>query len=565
MQHKYEVIKKLLYHPSMLLKAYWKRKKLTLPATVLGLLLVATAIPATRYVLPSLFIKKSISFIVIDEQSGTSVADVDVTINDNLYKTDSTGLVTVMDVAVGKTSVIFIKPFYSDKKEMFTVSMFKNVQKKIVLHALGRLVTANVKNRLSGRPVVGAIISAEGGGQGKTDSLGVAHFILSSSTIEATVKITGTAINDTTATVRAAQDSSTNTIVATPSGKVYFLSKQTGKIDVIKTNLDGSDRQIVLAGTGREDVNDTILLASKDWKYLVLKARRDTDTARLYSIDTKNDALSQIDQSNKLFTPIGWVGHHFVYQSDLAAANIWQPKKTALMSFNAQTSQQKVLDETRAEGISILDYASEYFGNVYITSAGITYSKYWSASYYYGTRLADKRIAVNIMQADGLSKKTIKEWQAGYNSYIRSVMSAPNKVYYFVELDGVQRSFWELSDNSIVESKELTNESFKITKYFTYLVSPSNANTFWNEPRDGKNSIFIGDQDAKNAKQIAALTVFAAYGWYTDDYLLVSKNSSELYIMGRDGIKPGDTPTKISDYHKPSYAARDYNYGYGGF
>ena len=64
MQHKYEVIKKLLYHPSMLLKAYWKRKKLTLPATVLGLLLVATAIPATRYVLPSLFIKKSIKVIL---------------------------------------------------------------------------------------------------------------------------------------------------------------------------------------------------------------------------------------------------------------------------------------------------------------------------------------------------------------------------------------------------------------------------------------------------------------------------------------------------------------------
>jgi hypothetical protein len=29
--------------------------------------------------------------------------------------------------------------------------------------------------------------------------------------------------------------------VLTPAGKIYFLSKQTGKIDVVKTDLDGSN------------------------------------------------------------------------------------------------------------------------------------------------------------------------------------------------------------------------------------------------------------------------------------------------------------------------------------
>jgi len=60
-----------------------------------------------------------------------------------------------------------------------------------------------------------------------------------------------------------------------PVGKVFFLSNAGGKIDVVSTNLDGTDRKVVLAGTGKEDRNNTVLLASSDWKYLALLSLRD--------------------------------------------------------------------------------------------------------------------------------------------------------------------------------------------------------------------------------------------------------------------------------------------------
>jgi Tol biopolymer transport system component len=92
------------------------------------------------------------------------------------------------------------------------------------------------------------------------------------------------------------------------------------------------------------------------------------------------------------------------------------------------------------------------------------------------------------------------------------------------------------------------------------LLSPSGSNSFWAEARDGKSALFVGDQDGKNPKQVASLSEYTSYGWFTDDYLLVSKGSSELYIMSKAGGKP----QKITDYYKPSVNYQGYGGGYGG-
>jgi hypothetical protein len=57
------------------------------------------------------------------------------------------------------------------------------------------------------------------------------------------------------------------------------------------------------------------------------------------------------------------------------------------------------------------------------------------------------------------------------------------------------------------------------------------------------------------------LSDYDTYGWYSDNYLLVSKNSSELYVMDKAGKQ---TALKISDYHKPAQVFTGYGGGYGG-
>jgi hypothetical protein len=80
--------------------------------------------------------------------------------------------------------------------------------------------------------------------------------------------------------------------------------------------------------------------------------------------------------------------------------------------------------------------------------------------------------------------------------------------------------------------------------------------------KDGKNTLFIGDNDGKNQKQIASLSDYTPYGWYgdNDQYVLLTKNGSELYIATPDTI---NNPQKVTDYYR-SQIINGYGAGYGG-
>ena len=77
-------------------------------------------------------------------------------------------------------------------------------------------------------------------------------------------------------------------------------------------------------------------------------------------------------------------------------------------------------------------------------------------------------------------------------------------------------------------------------------------------------SVVAFTENGESAKQVVGLSDYQAYGWYSDDYLLVSKNSSELYILPAAGLTDLTKAIKISDYHKPAVSFYGYGGGYGG-
>ncbi len=117
-------------------------------------------------------------------------------------------------------------------------------------------------------------------------------------------------------------------------------------------------------------------------------------------------------------------------------------------------------------------------------------------------------------------------------------------------------NYYEYQDGKITPDTNLTNQTFT-SGYPTYLLSPSGNKTFWSVYADGKNNLRVGDQSGQGAKTISGESDYSPYGWFGDGYLLVSKNSSELYIMAADG---SSRPYKISNYYKPQVSYR----GYGG-
>jgi hypothetical protein len=436
------------------------------------------------------------------------------------------------------------------------------------LVATGRQVRVKLTNKISGKPVSGASVSASGA-KAKTDKNGLATLVIPSgaSTQAATITVNG--YNTTKVTVTASDDLAKNTFGVVPAGKLYFLSNLSGAIDVVKTNLDGGDRQTVLAGTGSEDRYSTSLLASRDWKYLALLSKRAGQNASIYLIDTtNNDKLTTIDEGNASFSLVGWSGDRFINKVHRDTVPNWQPNQEALKSFDPSTGRTLLLDQTQGSGSGQNDYAIQSFGNPYLIGDQIVYAKSWSG-FGANNALGDKQGEVDSIGADGSGHKTLKAFPAlppanifGYQSIgVNTVLYEPDGLYIAVGNDGNGTTYYDFDDGKITADADMTSEKFYTTPYPTFLLSPSGNKTFWADPRDGKNVLFTGDQDAKSPKQVGnGLSDYSAYGWFTDNYLLVSKNSSELYVMGKDG----GTPLKITDYYKPAINYQGYGGGYGG-
>jgi hypothetical protein len=551
---------------------YKTNKKQSVPLSLLLLLVVLAAIPMSRYALAGMVLKNNFSALITDSTTGTPVSGADVNLGSVHGLTDANGKVTLKNVSVGQQQLVIVKKYYSDKSAdvLVPISKQKSVS-KFQMAAIGRQVKINVKDAINHEILADTNIKVAGV-SAKTDKTGSAIVVLPAGTSseKATVSLDGYNNSDVTVLV----DNKTikeNNFNLTPSGKVYFLSKLSGKIDVVKTNLDGTSRQTILAGTGKEDSNNTVLLASRDWKYLALLSKREGGkNPKLYLIETSTDKLTTIDEGDISISLVGWSDNNFIYQISRNSVNYWEAKRQAIKSYNAQNKQVVTLDQTDAiispnSGNPPAGFAYEQFGSNYIFGNTLAYTKQWYKSgwaYYDQSIIGGKSSGLFSIKSDGTSRKSLKTIDANSVSYITFQFSEPDEAYLTINKNDntISYAIYNGSGVSDVSADKIPSEN----QYETYLASPSGDQTFWSESRDGKNTLCIGDDKGGNGKQIASLADYKPYGWFTDKYLLVSKNSSELYIIPKSGITEKTPPLKITDYHKSVQNFYGYGGGYGG-
>jgi hypothetical protein len=547
-------------------KAFWhtKKGKITVIAAAIALIIaVVFTIPASRYAVAGLVIKKDLSVQVVDSNTGKPVTSVQVSLAGQTAKTDKDGKVTFHNVPVGQYSVSAKKTYYQNGSGNALVPILSNAQTaKVSLVATGRQVPISVTNKITNQPLANVEVVA-GDATVTTDDAGVATIVLPAdkATVNATFKLNNYNSVSADVTVTEQQDDK-NKFSLTPAGKIYFLSKRTGKINVMKSDLDGSNATIAVAGTGQESETQTVLLASRDWKYLALKAKRDSDVEKLYLINTADDKLTLMDEGAKVsFTPIGWSNESFVYQVVREDAPEWQPKHISIKSFNAAVSKITTLDDAEGVGSSSANWAREVYTSTYILGDHIVYGKHWNYSYGSVGLIAGKKDGIYTVKTTAEGKQTVKDFAATTSSYLEATLYKPNEIYF--RLAGNPAKFYEYEDGKVEETTEVNDNNFYNQTYATYLVSPSAKYTFWYESRDGKKVSFVGDQNGANGKEVLADDDFVPYGWYSDEYLLFAKKGSELYIAPRNN-PTNVSPLKITDYHRPAVSFPGYGYGYGG-
>ncbi len=522
------------------------------------LLVALFALPFTRYKVLGLVIKESVAVKVLDSKTNTPVSNAEVALGGASGKTNAEG-VADLRAAVGSSKLEVTKQYYTSYNSKVTVG-FKAANANVNLVATGRQVPLTVTNKITGKPLTGAEIKILNT-TAKTDSKGKATVVLPATAANDNATVTLSGYNTASASVVVTSDVVPgNTIQLTPSGHIYFLSNLSGKIDVVKTNLDGSGRKTVFAGTGNEDPNTTSLLASRDWRYLVLKSQHDGSRAALYLIDASNDTVTSFDTNNSDFQLIGWINHNFVYDASSNTVPQSQAGHDVIKSYDADHQQLNQLDQNQVDGAAG-SYGYQSFANFYILNNELAYTTQWYSVG--GFDISNKSDTIRTVQPGAQSKKDVQSVSADGIVFTQGSLYEPQTAYYeFYNGNENKGQFYSFENQLVSPANNLTQADLN-KAYPTYLLSPSGSQTFWTELRDGKNTLFTGSANAQNPKQIANLSDFSPYGWYTDAYTLVSKNSSELYIMpaAGPGLRP---PLKITDYYKPAQTLNGYGYGYGG-
>jgi len=544
------------------LKRMLKSKKTW--AIVIALLVILFAIPQTRYAILGLAIKKQVTVVVTDSKTSTPVSAAQVELAGKTVKTDANGK-AVVSARLGQSTLEITKQYYKSSNKPYFVGFKTTAKNTVNIVATGRQVPVSVINKITGKPVANAEVTVLNT-SAKTDKKGKTVIVLptTATTYDALIQAKGYNLGKVPVQVTD-KIIKQNTFEITPVGHVYFLSNSNGKIDVVKTNLDGSGRQVVMAGTGKEEVSTTSLLASRDWKYVVLKARREGVRPVMYLIDTSNDKITEFDSSNSNFNLIGWYGHNFMY--DLQSNTIAQSQvgHQQIKSYDADHLQLNQLDQTQAEG-NPSNYGYTAFDNFYVVNNLLVYSVQWLTydATGNGYSLANKNDAIRGVQPNGQNKKDYQTFPAAGVGYIQAAQYAPQSIYYGVYSTADNKTtYYDFSNQSVSTAKDIDQSDFS-KAYPTYLVSPANSQTFWTDIRDGKNTLFVGDTSAKNQKQVGTLNDYAPYGWYGDQYLLVSKGKSQLYVIPVNGTDANKQPLKVTDYYKPATTLNGYGYGYGG-
>ena len=534
------------------------RKRKLIVALIIVALLVGTfmAVPFLRYGFAGLFVSKQVVLTVVDSANQKPVSDAKVSLGRYDGVTDAKGRAVINGVPVGEYTLEVTKKNYKLLAGTHTVPILmpaKDTTRKV--QATGRTVTATFTNGISGQPIAGVAVDVEGS-TAVSDDKGVANIVVP---IKQTEQVgTAKAEGYNTAEVKVqmkTNDDQKISVKLTPTGKLYFLSKRTGTINVMSADLDGANQAVVLQGTGKELDGETSLLPSPNWSSLMLIARRDADRAKLYSLTT-NGQLKLVDDADVSYQPIGWVAGRFYYKTVSNSLAGWQNKAETIASYNPESGQRQEVDGTLGSGTNYYDMVAQHFTTPAIVDGKVVYAKYWN----YGGYVMEKSRSTNIVAVtvEGNIKTVLKEVPATTDIYGDAGLTKPGVYVVRLGRPNNGKEYYQYSAGKVAAST--IDDTAFYNNRVSYQMSPDGSRAFWAEVRDGKTIAFEASKDLTGGTQVSA-TDYAPYGWYTDSYVLYSKNMSELYIAPAGS--PLDGAHKITDYHKAA-GYQGYGWGAGG-
>lgn len=332
--------------------AAWWHNKVARTITIIVILLaiaVTAAIPKSRYfVLNTVGVRSSSSVTVMDNGTRLPLKNVTVSIGSQQVKTDSKGVATLKNIKLGKQQLTIKRIAFATVTQPVTIGWGSNPLGEFILRATGVRYVINVKDYVSGKGIAGAEATSGDEVAAVADKDGVITLTFDTAdTPTIDVNITAKDYRSEAATIKTDTTDPTN-VTLVSARKAMFVSKQSGKYDLVSMYLDGKDRKVVLAGTGSEN-NNVSLVSSPDGQSTALVSTRDdirdSDGYRLSTLTiVPNEEASPITVTHaEQIQLIDWSGTRLVYVEASAGASAANPQRYRLMSFDYEANKRVTL------------------------------------------------------------------------------------------------------------------------------------------------------------------------------------------------------------------------------
>ena len=452
-----------------------------------------------------------------DQKSQQPLKNIPVTIGAVTAQTDSDGKAVLYGVKLGKQTLIIHKRAFAPIERQVTLGWGTNPLSSVTLLATGERYSFLATDFLSGKPIP-KIEASVGDSTGIANEQGQIELTLDpgdAKNLDVVFNGKEQGYRDEKQTIPVATTGVTKQamVISRPH---YFISNRAGKYDIYQIDVDGKNEKVLVAGTGKER-EDITLIPSQDGKSLALVSTRDNQRNKdgyllsgLFVVDTSTGKLTKVVQSEQIQL-VGWLGGRLIYVKIADGTSASSPGRQRLISYDASQNENKELA------------SSNYFNDIAVAAGKLYYAP--SNAYQDNPSAYLYQVA-----ADGSTKRLImnkETWNLFRTDYNTFTISTVGQKWYEYTIGAGSTAPLALSGPPSQQINRL------------YIDGPENNKSLWVDSRDGKGVLLTYDTQKKEDKVLVTKSGLKYPGYWLNDHMVVFRvktpTESADYVLNLDG------------------------------
>lgn len=492
----------------------WWRNKLARNATIAAILMLIVAAatwPTSRYwLLNTAGVRSSASLRIIDNSTNLPLKNVAVSLGSYTAKTNENGEARFAFVRLGPQTLHIERVAFAPINKQITIGWGSNPLGELNLMATGAQYTFSVHDYLSGEAIKAEAVSGEASAfADKNGKIVLTVDNPESDTVKVNIKASDYRVETLTF---AANTKDIVDVRMVPAQPLVYVTKQSGRYDLYKVDVDGKNKNKLLAGTGRERQNMTVA-TSPDGQYAALVSSRGTtrdengyllDTLTLINLKTLE--TKPIDEAQNIRLT-NWVGKRLVYSATYAAPSAATGNRQRIITYNTEDHARKALA------------MSDYFNGI-VSDNDTLY-------YVIASSDPDQTPGLYKTKLDGNGKQTIlakQIWSLTRVSQAKISLETPDGWYEY-----------KLGDISATKGNPPSDTYIS----HQYVSGKDSAKSLWVDNRDGKGVLLVHDtSNGKDQNIISASGLTMPVRWLSPSviaYRITNSSETADYVKSLNG------------------------------